>query len=105
MFLRGLQMQSSVLNVKRLCFLQTDYALQFTCGGVDVDIMLSYDWDMDELNKGGYNAVYDISTKTNTKKGRQWWVLVTKSLFKNWNVRPLHVLGVYLTIKTPRRQK
>ena len=51
---------------------QTEYALQFTCGGVDVDIMFSYDWDMDELNKGGYNTVYDITSKTNTKKGRQW---------------------------------
>ena len=63
-------------------FTTTPYAVQFTCGGVDVDIMISFDWNSRE--SGGANAIYDVSCKQTTRSGRRWCVrpfYITRILF------------------------
>lgn len=63
-------------------FTTTPYAVQFTCGGVDVDIMISFDWNSRE--SGGANAIYDVSCKQTTHSGRRWCSLATARLLKQF---------------------
>ena len=48
----------------------TSYSVQFTCNGLDVDVMLTYDWDSDD--GGGYIGLYANSMKETSARGRQW---------------------------------
>ena len=55
------------------------YNFQFTCGGVDIDVMFSYDWDTDEKGLGGYGALYDDACKKESRQGKHWWVDADRS--------------------------
>ena len=54
-------------------FAVTPYSVQFTCGAVDVDVMVSYDWSNEEA--AGYDALYNLSCKQTTKASRFWLVI------------------------------
>lgn len=48
----------------------TPTALQFTCGGMDVDVMLAFDWDSEE--GGGYVTLYEYTCRRTLARARQW---------------------------------
>ena len=50
-------------------FTITPYSVQFTCAGLDVDVIVTYDWDSDG---GGYVGLYGNSITQETARGRQW---------------------------------
>lgn len=72
------------MNLQALYFNLYSWLFQFTCGGVDVDILFSYDWDTDEARRGGYNALYDLTCKQETLKGKQWFALGSARLQKKF---------------------
>ena len=53
-------------------------------GGVDVDIMASYDWTSEE--SGGYDHLYELTCKQPSRAGRQWYALATARLQRKFVV-------------------
>lgn len=75
----------------------TPYALQFTCGGMDVDVLLSRDWDVEE---NGYEMIYDLTCKQTTQARRQWCALATARLQKKFVTRqPTEVKELIKVVK------
>ena len=45
------------------------FALQFQCSGCEVDLLISYDW---ELDSEGYRGLYSLSCDARDEETRQW---------------------------------
>jgi len=60
----------------------TSRALQFTCDGFDIDIMVTHDWKSDTVGGGGgggaYTSLYDASCNEESDRARQWQVISNK---------------------------
>ena len=76
-------------------FAVTAYSVQFTCGAVDVDVMVSYDWSNEEA--AGYDALYNLSCKQTTKGSRFWCVNLLFDTCRSLDF--IKKLGVYVYLR------
>ena len=60
----------------------TPFALQCSCDGLDIDLMVTFDW---ETEMGGTEALYTASCAPTTSGGRQWFA--DKPGFKDIQMR------------------
>ena len=49
----------------------TRFALQFKCSGLEVDLLISYDW---ELDPKGYKGLFDLCCNERNEEARLWYV-------------------------------
>lgn len=54
-------------------FTTSSLAVQFSSGGLDIDVTLAHDWEAD--GGAGYGALYDHSCKQRSLEARTWLVM------------------------------
>lgn len=55
----------------------TSHAVQFTYAGLDVDVMVTSDWNTSGTS-AGYDALFDVTCEQKSVASRQWYVDVSK---------------------------
>jgi hypothetical protein len=49
----------------------TSHAVQFTCAGLDVDVMVTSEWNA-SAEPTGYDELFEVTCKQTSAAGRQW---------------------------------
>jgi hypothetical protein len=85
----------SQLSARCTDWRKTSHAVQFTCAGLDVDIMVTADWNVTS-EPVGYDALFEVTCKQKSVSSRQWSVESYKHLcplispcIRSWEVDQL----------------